>query len=206
MTTAFQYVFDNAESIGWNRRATVAQTITRNNTVRSVSRGAQTWRFDVKLPDGIAWHDAREYITRIDSADRFSQATVQINRAGYNDWFTPYQGNVPNVAAVGAAWVTGANSITLTSGQASAGQNFRAGDLVQLGSTGRVYEVTADVAQGVNTVPVHRPVIDATGSGTLRIGPAVTWRVICTELPTWNVFARDQVAWSGNFVFFEDML
>jgi hypothetical protein len=58
-TTAFQYVFDNAESISINRRSTTAQTISRNNTVRTVSRGGNVWRFEVKLPDGIRWSDAR---------------------------------------------------------------------------------------------------------------------------------------------------
>jgi hypothetical protein len=204
MTTAFQYVFDNAESISFNRRAVTAQTISRNNTVRTVSRGGQVWRFDVKLPDGIRWSDAREYIEAIDSADRFTTGTVQINNPGYNTWLLPYRGN-SNPAGIAASWTQGDSSITLTSGQAPSGLSFGRGDVIQLG-TGRVYSVTADVPVGSNTVPVNRPVIDATGSGTLKVGPAVTWSVVCTELPQWTIFARDQVSWSGNFVFYEVML
>lgn len=205
MTTAFQYVFDNAESISIDRRAVTAQTVSRNNTVRTVSRGGQIWRFDVKLPDGPRWSDLRPYIEAIDYADRYTVGTVQLNNSGYNSWLTPYQGNAANPAAITASWTQGANTITLTGGQAVSGYNFRAGDFLQLGSSGRVYSVVADVAFGSNTVTLNRAVIDATGSGTLVTGSNVTWSVICTELPQWTIFARDQVSWSGNFVFFEDM-
>ena len=205
MTTAFQYVFNNAESISIDRRAVTAQTVSRNNVVRTVSRGGQIWRFEVKLPDGPRWSDLRPYIEAIDYADRYTVGTVQINNAGYNSWLTPYQGNAANPAAIAASWTQGTNTITLTGGQAASGFNFRAGDFIQLGSSGRVYSVVADVAFGTNTVTLNRAVIDATGSGTLRTGVNVTWSVICTELPQWTIFARDQVSWSGAFVFFEDM-
>jgi hypothetical protein len=181
-----------------------AQTISRNNTVRTVSRGGQVWRFDVKLPDGIRWSDAREYIEAIDSADRFTTGTVQINNPGYNTWLLPYRGN-SNPVGFSASWTQGDSSITLTAGQTFSGLNFGRGDVIQLG-TGRVYSVTADVPFNSNTVPVNRPVIDATGTGTLKVGPAVTWSVVCTELPQWTIFARDQVSWSGPFVFYEVML
>ena len=205
MTTAFQYVFDNAESISIDRRAVTAQTVSRNNVVRTVSRGGQVWRFEVKLPDGPRWSDLRPYIEAIDYADRYTVGTVQLNNAGYNSWLTPYQGTAANPAAIAASWTQGGNTITLTSGQAASGYNFRAGDFLQLGASGRVYSVVADVAFGSNTVTLNRAVIDATGSGTLITGVNVTWSVICTELPKWTIFARDQVSWSGNFVFFEDM-
>jgi hypothetical protein len=205
MTTAFQYVFDNAESISIDTKRIVGSTLTRDQTLRTTSRGGQTWRFDVKLPDGIPWNQARQYIAKIEALDRTTVGTVQINNAGYNDWLIPYQGTAANSAAIAASWVNGAMSITLTSGQAGSGFNFRAGDIIQL-ATGRVYRVTADVASGTNTVPVHRPVLDTTGSGTLKVGPAVTWSVLCYELPTWTIFARDQVSWSGSFIFYENMV
>jgi hypothetical protein len=203
MTTAFQYVFNNAESINFNRKAVVASTTTRSGIVRAASRGGQIWRFEVKLPDGISWSTARPYIEKIDAADRYTNGTVQINNAGYNSWLTNYQGNCANPAAVTASWVQGAMSITLTGGQAASGFNFKAGDLIQLGSSGKVYSVTSDVAFNSNTVPVNRPILDNTGSGTLAIGTAVTWTVICQDLPQWTIFARDQVSWSGAFIFSE---
>ena len=200
-TTAFQYVFNNAESINFNRKAVVASTTTRSGIVRSASRGGQIWRFEVKLPDGIRWSDARGYIEKIDAADRYTDGNVQINNAGYNSYLTTYLGNCAGNPA--ASWVQGAMSITLTSGQAASGFNFKAGDIIQLGSSGKVYSVTADVAFNSNSVPVNRPILDATGSGTLVKGPNVTWNVICQDLPQWTIFSRDQVSWSGPFVFSE---
>jgi hypothetical protein len=76
------------------------------------------------------------------------------------------------------------------------------GDIIQLG-TGSVYSVSADVAFNSNTVNVNRAILDATGSGALSVAENVTWSVVCTELPNWTIFARDQVSWSGNFVFYE---
>lgn len=139
-TTAFQYVFNNAESINFNRKAVVASTTTRSGIVRSASRGGQIWRFEVKLPDGIRWSDARGYIEAIDAADRYTDGNVQINNAGYNSYLTTYLGNCAGNPA--ASWVQGATSITLTGGQAASGFNFKAGDIIQLGSSGKVYSVT----------------------------------------------------------------
>ena len=204
MTTAFQYVFDNAESIGFNRRAVTAQTTSRDGTVRTVSRGGQIWRFDVKLPDGIRWSDAREYIEAIDAADRTTVGTVSLSNPGYVPWLNAYRGNSVNYTGFEASWTQGATSITLTTSPVTpSGFKFRAGDIIQLG-TGRVYSVTADT--DTNTVNLNRPVLDATGSGALSVADNVTWSVICVELPTWTIFARDQVSWSGNFVFYEAML
>jgi len=33
--------------------------------------------------------------------------------------------------------------------------------------------------------------------------PDQSWTVICVQLPEWTIFARNQVSWSGPFVFFE---
>ena len=206
MTTAFQYVFDNAESISINKRRVIGSSLTRDQTLRTTSRGGQTWRFDVKLPDGIRWSDARQYIEKMEYLDRTTVGTVQMNNAGYNSWLTPYQGNAANSAAITASWTQGGSTITLTGGQAASGYNFRAGDYIQLKNTGRVYSVVADVAYNSNTVTLHRPIIDATSSGTLVVGSLVTWSVLCYEFPDWTIFARDQVSWSGSFIFYENLV
>lgn len=207
-TTAFQWVFDNAESISINRRAVVASTTTRDQTVRSVSRGGQVWRFDVKMPDGLAWDTSRKYIEAIDYADKFTKGVVQINNAGYNSWLTPYQGNSANTTGFYANFTQGATSITLSvSPTTASGYKFRAGDLIQLGSTGKVYSVAADVDYTSTTVPLNRPILDDSATGVnLVVGTAVTWTVICTDLPQWNIFARNQINWSGSFKFIEALV
>ena len=203
MTTAFQYVFDYAETISINKRRVIGSTITRDNTVRAVSRGGQTWRFEVKLPDGIAWSQARPYIEKMEALDRSTVGTVQINNAGYNSWLMKYQGN--SVSTMTATFSSG-STITLTAGQAASGFNFKAGDLIQLGSSGRVYSAAADVAYNSNTVTLNRPVAETAGTYTLIRGPSVTWNVICTEFPSWTIFARDQVSWAGPFIFYESLV
>jgi len=203
MTTAFQYIFDNAETISIDRKAVVAQTITRDQTLRSVSRGGKVWRFDVKLPDGIPWSTARPYIEAIDYADRYTVGTVQINNAGYNSWLTPYQGVATTTAGWTGSWTQGSNTVTVTPSGYSSGILLRAGDIIQLG-TGHVYSVATNAT--TSTVTVNRPILDATGTGTIYVGPAVTWSVICTELPSWTIMSRDQVSWSGSFKFLEYLL
>lgn len=202
---SFQWIIDNAESIGIDTQPNVSTTITRDGTARATSRGGATWRFTVKLPDGPRWSDYRNSIATAQALGRTTTANIQISTSGQTSWLNKYQGNCANVNAVTASWTTG-NTITLTGGQAASGFNFKAGDFIQLGTSGRVYQVTADVPFNSNTVTVNRPIIDAAGSATLKIGPAVTWNVLCTDFPTWNIFARDQVSWSGSFVFNENLV
>lgn len=201
---SFQWIFDKAESISITSGPVVAQTTAIDGTVRSTNLGGSAWRFEVRYPDGPRWSDIRANITAMESLDRHTSTTVQINNSGYNDWLTAYQGDCANTSAVTASWTTG-NTITLTGGQAGSGYNFRAGDLIQLGTSGSVYRVVSDVVYNNNTVTLHRPLLDAAGSATLVIGPAVTWTVRMVSMPTWTIFARDQVSWSGAFVFQEDL-
>jgi hypothetical protein len=203
-TTAFQVIFDLAESIGIDRRGIVAQTTTRNNSVRAISRGGQVWRFTVKLPDGLSWSQARPYIEAIDAADRSTTGLVGLSNTNYTSWLSAYQGNSVNSTGFTATATQGSTTLTLTASPTTAsGYKFRAGDLIQLGTTGHAYSVVSDVAYNSNTVTLNRAVIGTSGSYNLRVGPAVTWRVLCTNMPTWTIFARDQVSWSGAFEFVE---
>ena len=201
MTTAFQTVFDKAESISINRRRSVAQTQSRDGTVRAISQGAQPWRFEVRLPDGPRWTDYRGLIEQMEALDRVTVGTVQISDPGLS-WLSGYQGN--STSTMTATFVSD-NTITLATGQAASGYNFKAGDFIQLGSGNSVYSVVSDVAYNSNTVTLHRPVLEAAGTYTLIRGQSVTWSVICQDFPTWTIFARDQISWSGPFVFVEDL-
>lgn len=198
---AFQTVFDNAESISISKRKRVSQTQARDGTVRAISTGGQVWQFDVKLPDGPKWTEYRPLIEAMEALDRTQSSTVKINHAGLT-WLSGYQGNLTNISAVTVSFTSG-NTLTITGGATLAsGYRFRAGDFIQLG-TGAVYSVTADVPYNSNTITVHRPVREAAGNYTLKVGQNVEWSVLCVEFPQWTIFARDQVSWSGNFVFVE---
>lgn len=208
-TTAFQTIFDRAQTISINRRAVTAQTISRDSTVRTVSRGGQIWRFDVKMPDGIPWTELRSSIEAIDSADRYTKGQVQLNNAGYNSWLSNYQGDSANTTGFYATWTQSATSITLTTSPTTAsGYKFRAGDFIQLGSSGSVYTVTADVSYDSNTVNLNRAILDATATTpvNLVVGPSVTWQVYCVTMPSWTIFDRNQISWSGQFTFYEALV
>ena len=202
MTTAFQTVIDNAESISINKKRKVAQTTSRDGTVKSTSLGGQIWEFTVKLPDGPAWTTYRQLIEKMEALDRVTVGTIQINNAGHS-WITGYQGNLSNITGVTVSYTSG-NTVNITGGATLAsGFRFRSGDLIQLGTTGSVYTVVDDVAFNQTAVTLHRPVREAAGNYTLRIGQNVTWNVICVNFPQWTMFARDQISWSGPFVFAE---
>jgi hypothetical protein len=198
----FQTVIDNAETISINKKRKVSQTVSRDGTVKATSLGGQVYEFVVKLPDGPAWTQYRPLIERLEALDRTTAGPIQINRSEHS-WLSGYQGNLTNLTTVAVSFVSG-NTLTITGGATLAsGFRFRSGDFIQLGTTGSVYNVVNDVAFNSNTITVHRPIREAAGAYTLRIGPNVTWNVICVEFPQWTIFARDQVSWSGSFVFSE---
>jgi hypothetical protein len=198
---SFQFLIDNAAELSVIRRPIVAQTIARSGVVRSVSRGNNTWRFQVTLPNGPAWSDYRQNITALEKLDRIDTGTIQFNNSGLA-WFIEYQGDLAAVNAIAVTVPSSGNTVTITSAPALAsGYRFRAGDVIQLGSSGKCYMVAQDVAYNSNTITLHRPLIDETaGSVTLRVGPACVWTVQCIQFPDWNLFARDQVGWNGSFV------
>jgi hypothetical protein len=200
----FQTVIDYAEQISINRKRKVAQTTSRSGVVKSTSLGGQVWEFDVKLPDGIDWTTLRPLIEKIEALDRVTVSSIQINKAEQS-WITAYQGNLTNLSAITVSYTSG-NTVTITGGATLAsGFRFRSGDLIQLGTSGSVYSVVNDVAFNQTTVTLHRPVREAAGTYTLKVGQAVNWNVICVNFPNWNLFARDQVSWDGSFVFVESV-
>lgn len=201
---SFQWIIDTAESISIDTKKNVGSTITRDGTLRTVSRGGQVWRFEVRLPDGPRWTDYRQNIIKAQALDRTTTATIALTDTGQS-WLYQYQGNSVNYTGFTASWTQGSTTITLTASPTTAsGYKFRAGDLIQLG-TGRVYMAAADTAYNSNTVTLHRPVLDASGSGTLKVAENVSWTVLCSDFPQWTLFARDQVSWSGPFVFYENL-
>ena len=202
---SFQWAIDNAEQLTINTKAVIGRTQSRDGTVRQTSRGASLWTFDVTMPNGIPWATARQYIEAVEGIyNTGASSTIQISDTGQTSWLNKYQGTAANYTGFVASWTQGNSSITLTTTPTiGTGVKFRAGDLIQLKSTGRVYKVAADVAYNSNTVTLTRAIIDATSSGSLVIGPNVTWTVYCIQLPTVTLIARDQVGFSSPYTFVE---
>lgn len=200
---SFQWIIDNAESISIERKSIVGSTISRDGTVRSINRGGQVWQFTVKLPDGLPWTEYRQDISAIERLDRFTASNIAFSNTGH-DWLIGYQGNSVNKTGFSANATQGSATLTLTASPSTpSGFKFRAGDIIQLGTSGKCYTVAADVAYNSNTVTLHRPVIDASGGYNLQVAENCTWSVICTQFPSWTMFSRDQISWNGAFVFYE---
>lgn len=202
---SFQFIVNNAEQISIDTKKVVASTTTRDGVVRAISRGVQPWRFEVRLPDGPRWTDYREAVSTIELWDRDYVAPIKFDSAGH-DWMFPYLGSYSLSSPFTASWVNGDNKVTITGGGGTSGTyKFKRGDIIQLGTSGKVYRVAVNVTTG-NEVFLHRPILDATGSGDLIVGPNCTFNVICTQMPNWTIFARNQVSWSGSFVFVESLV
>lgn len=205
MTTIFQHIIDGAESISIDTRRRVAQTQSRDGTVRTISQGSLPWRFEVKLPDGPRWTDQRGIISEIEAAGQTTAGTIQINLPGHA-YLTQYLGDLAAPAVT--CLHSGTNQFTITAGvnELAPGEFvFRAGDLVQMGASGAVYRVVSDVAYNQTVVTVHRPIREAAGSYPLTVGQAVTWRVVMSQLPQWSIIQHDITGWSGTFVLIEDL-
>jgi hypothetical protein len=199
----FQTVFDNAETLSINKLKKVAQTVSRDGVVKATSLGGQAWEFEVSLPDGNTWTTYRPLIEKMEALDRVSTDSVNLNKTSLR-WISEYQGNYSSITSITASYAGSGNTITLTGGPSiTSGFKFKSGDLIQLGTSGKVYSVVNDVAFSSNTVTLHRPVREAAGNFTLLIGPNVSWTVICTQFPKWTLIERNRVGWSGPFVFSE---
>jgi hypothetical protein len=194
---AFQWIIDNAAEIITNTQGIVSSTVTRDGTVNSVSRGGQPWVFTVTLPDGPRWSDYRELIATAERYDRHTAQTINFANSNY-DWMFEYQGD--RTGPFQGDWGSGFDTFTMTGGTGT-GNRVVAGDFLQLGPSGHVYKAV-ETTTG-NSVRVHRPIIEAPGTGTVAVGGSCNFVVKCTQFPKPRIFARNQVGWTGAFVFVE---
>lgn len=201
---SMQWIVDNAESLRFTCRPVVGQTITRAGAVRSINNGNNNWVFEVKLADGIPWTTARPYLSAAEALDRYTSFTIQLNDALHATYMSKYQGDAAALTGFTANIVNGTSDILLTATPTlSSGYAFRAGDLIQLGNTGKTYQVAADVPYTETTVTLNRPVLDSSGSVSLNVGPNAQFTLICTQFPNWGLGALNQTVFSGPFIFNE---
>ena len=156
----------------------------------------------------MRWTDWRTKIQELEKLGNVNTGTFTLSNSGLN-WLFKYLGDATNlVDTFKATWIQGQTSITLTTSPTLAsGYKFRTGDFIQLGPTGKVYNVVEDVAFNSNTVKLHRPILDATNAtpANLKIGPNCSFTVQCSQFPGWSLMARDQVSWDGPFVLVENI-
>lgn len=211
MTTAFQWVFDNAVDVQINKRGVVAQTTSRDQTIRAVSRGGQIWRFSVTPCPGLRWQDpgVRAYIEQLDQADRIESQLVNFNTTGLTFIFK-YRGGVTNFASTAIAATTGQTEVTLLGFPPVDPTNqfiAKVGDVFQLSEGGRVYTVREDAPSSQSIIKLNRPISEASGTFTnASFGEIVDWKLICTSMPYYKITPTGIIEWSGNFEFTESLL
>jgi hypothetical protein len=205
MSNPFQWIVDSAVDVTINKRAVVAQTVARDQTVRGTSRGGQVWRFTVTPSPGVLWTDARPYVEQLDKADRVFSSYINFSKSSYNYLFG-YQGNA-TVQPTSISYTQGSTVVALSGGTCTSGYKFRAGDLVQFTGSDRVYSFAADVLYTDTVAILNRPVLEASGSSVPIIGPACNFKIICTQFPDYKIDPTDRcVKWSGPFILFEELV
>lgn len=202
---AFQWIIDNATGISIDGRGVVAQSATRTNVVRTISRGGRVWKFTVSPSPGATYLEARPYLAKLDQMDRIT--TAEINLANFPR-IVGYQGAGTGGFSVVVPSGTGVTQVTVTAGTLASGYVCRAGDYLQIGSSGSVYQIVEDPNTGNGvTVTLNRPVDEAAGTYTGFFGVDAKWTVLCVQRPSWVLVPggnNSLVNWSGDFVFYED--
>ena len=203
MIYSFSNLINIAETITVNKRPIIASTTARDGTVRSVVRSYQPWRFEVKVPDGIMYRDIRGLLNSAENLQlsTFFHSFAAPGSAGH-EWIFGYLGDATNTL-FNASWIKGSKEATVTGGVIpSGGMRFRAGDIIQFSGTPiGVYTVVEDTSS--TTVKLHRPIIEATGSGPTRVGSSCLFYLRCTSFPNWTLFGSQQVQFDAPFVFSE---
>ena len=203
---AFQWIVNSATALSIDGRGVVASTVTRENVIRTVSRGGRVWKFTVSPSPGKTYVESRPYLARLDQMDRITIADIDFDHAGFEN-IIGYLGNATVASGFTITNISG-TTCTVTAGLLPSGYVCRAGDWLQIGSTGSVYQVVADPTAGNGvTVTLNRPIDETVATYTGLFGANVTWSVLCVERPTWTLVpagANMLVNWSGDFVFYED--
>lgn len=213
---AFQWVFDKAETLSINRRPNVASTTSRSNVIRTTNLGGGTWRFEVKLPDGLPWTQLRPLIEELEAYDRFTVDTIQINHPGHT-WINQYQGQIDVNALCLVTYpseLTPTKLLLSTDPGNSGNIALKSGDWIQLQNTStaaryNVYSVVSPttimgISSSSQEIYVNRPIIEPVGSSYKVVtGQDILWKVQMAEFPQWTIFQYNQVSWSGPFVFYE---
>jgi hypothetical protein len=139
--------------------------------------------------------------------DRITIADINFDHPGFEN-IIGYQGSGSGGFSVVVPSGTSVTTCTVTAGALSGSYVARAGDWLQIGTTGSVYQIVEDPDTGNGvTVTLNRPIDENAGTYTGLFGADVTWTVICTTRPTWSLVpagANMLVNWSGDFVFYED--
>lgn len=211
---SFQWIIDTAETLSIVKRPVVSQTVSRDQRIRSVSRGGNVWKFAVKMPEIMTWNgNSRGYLESIEVNSLLESQSINLSKTTY-DWMTKYRGDAASTATMTfkySAAQAASDTMKFELGNlpgAVGSALFKAGDFIQPTGSKYVYSVVGAVIKGSATtqlVEVHRSILDTPSDTavTIKVGPQVSWTVICTKIPTWTFVGKELIQFNGDFEFQE---
>lgn len=210
---SLQTIINNAVSIQIDRRKLAGQTISRSGQVRISSVASNIpWSFVVQMHPALKYSTNRALVEQIDYLDRVFTETINIGNSNPGlAYITQYQGDLSS-SQINAITVTGYNALLLelnvsAIGGLPADYIFRRGDYLQLDGVYKYpYTTTADVQRGSSStvlVPLNRPFIPQSGYITvgagIQVGPDVTWNVVMSKKPGYQIAPHDRLEFLDSF-------
>lgn len=224
---SIQNIIDKAQQIEIDRRRIVGQTISRSQRIKTSERStAQPWKFKVTPPGALPYTANRGILEVIDLNDRVNEYEISLSNSTNMQYITEYRGQLNSTqtsqltifsAGTSSMVLTTLPSIgaaiTTTTSVSSTTVVLKRGDYIQPANSRYPYTVVNDVVRGTSTttnVTLNRSIITSEGvtlSGqTLKIGKDVTWRVIVTGMPTYQLIPLKLVQFTGDFELIEKII
>ena len=217
---SIQSIVDRAQAIEFDRRAIVAQSISRSQRIKTAERNSgQPLQMMVTPPGMLKYSTNRGVIEAIMTTDRVSE--VQINLANNTKmrYLTALQGEL-TYTQVTAMTITNFTSTSMTLGGLPAISGsvtsstviFKPGDYIQPAGSRYPYIITNTVIRGTNTVvtaTTHRSLITSeatTVTGAILVGNTCTFQMVVLTLPTYKLVSNDRVQFTGDFTLVEKII
>jgi len=204
---SLQFIINNCESIGIDRRKVVGIQYTRNETPRiSETPSYNPWRFSVSMPPSIQYSNARGLMEAIDKLDRKTAETVTFSANTKLDWIFKYQGAM-SLSERNAITVSSHTGNQLTLGNlpsiGSGAVLFEPNDLIQTSGLNYPYTVVNQVLRGGGSTVVvntHRGRITTTTGANIVVGNACSFTLFCPNMPTYKLVAGAPVYSGGVLI------
>jgi len=210
-----QVIINSAQSIEFDRRKVVGQTVSRSERIKVAERASgQAFSFTITPIARFRYSLVRDVIESIQTYDRSEEQQINLASNPLLSYITEYQGGLSSAELANLTINTFTNSTLIIGGLGSVSNGtvvFKGGDWIQPIWSRYPYIVSSTVTKSLSTasVTVHRPLITSeatTVTGALYVGTATTLRVVVTELPTYKLIQRDWAEFTGDFSIVEKIV
>jgi hypothetical protein len=223
---SIQTIVDRAQAIEFDRRAIVAQSVSRSQRVKTAERNSgQPLQMTVTPPGMLRYSTSRGIIEDIMTTDRVTEVKINLANNTKLKYLTALQGDL-NYSQVSAMTITNFTSTSITLGGlpaigaaittstvvASDTVIFKPGDYIQPAGSRYPYIITNTVLRGTNSVvtaTTHRNLITSeatTLTGAILVGNTCTFQMIVLTLPTYKLVSNDRVQFTGDFTLVEKII